>query len=116
MFLACVIVTVLLALLLFGSSMGKFQGVPQVEQLIEHVGMGRHLRLLGWLELAGAVGLIVGLFVAPIGIAAAIGVVLYMLGAVIAHLRVRDGVQQVLAPVVPLLFAVAALVLRLATA
>ena len=116
MFLACVIVTVLLALLMFGSAMGKFQGLPQVSAMIEHVGMGRHLALLGWIELTAAVGLVVGLFVEPIGIAAAIGVIVYMLLAVAAHLRVRDDIQQVVTPVVPLLFAVAALVLRLATA
>lgn len=116
MFVALVVVSTLLALLLFGSAMGKFRDLPPVRQLIDHVGMGRYFRLLGWIELTGAIGLVVGLFVAPIGVAAAAGIILYMAGAMIAHLRVHDGAQQVLAPLVPLLFAVAALVLRLATA
>jgi DoxX-like family len=115
MFLACVVVTVLLALVAFGSALGKLQGVGRVRELIEHVGMIGWLRPLGYLELAAAIGLIVGLFWAPIGIAAAGGLILYYLGAIIAHVRVHDGPQQVVAPVVPLLLAVAALVLRLAT-
>lgn len=49
------------------------------------------LPALGTLKLAGASGLIVGLFVGlpAIGIAAAGGLVLFFIGAVIAHLRAR---------------------------
>jgi DoxX-like family len=46
------------------------------------------LPTLGILKVAGAVGLLVGLVGLPaIGIAAATGLVLYFVGAVIAHLR-----------------------------
>jgi hypothetical protein len=46
------------------------------------------LPMLGALKLAGAAGLLVGLVGPPaIGIAAAGGLVLYFIGAVIAHLR-----------------------------
>jgi DoxX-like family len=45
---------------------------------------------LAILQLAGAVGLVVGLFGPPIvGLAAAIGLVLFFLGAVVTHLRSR---------------------------
>jgi hypothetical protein len=48
------------------------------------------LPMLGALKLAGAAGLLVGLVGPPaIGIAAAIGLVLFFIGAVIAHLRAR---------------------------
>jgi hypothetical protein len=48
------------------------------------------LPMLGTLKLAGAAGLLVGLVGPPaIGIAAATGLVLYFIGAVIAHLRAR---------------------------
>ncbi len=48
------------------------------------------LPALGTLKLAGASGLIVGLVGLPaIGIAAAAGLVLFFIGAVIAHLRAR---------------------------
>jgi len=47
------------------------------------------LPMLGTLKLAGALGLLVGLGLPVIGIAAATGLVLYFIGAVIAHLRAR---------------------------
>ena len=54
-----------------------------------HVPRSR-LPMLGALKLAGAIGLLVGLVGPPaIGIAAATGLVLYFIGAVIAHLRAR---------------------------
>jgi hypothetical protein len=42
---------------------------------------------LAVVELAGVAELIVGLWWTPIGIAAAIGIVLYFVGAVVAHVR-----------------------------
>jgi hypothetical protein len=48
------------------------------------------LPMLGALKLAGAIGLLAGLVGLPaIAIAAATGLVLYFIGAVIAHLRAR---------------------------
>ncbi|HXY67239.1 MAG TPA: DoxX family protein [Mycobacterium sp.] len=48
------------------------------------------LPMLGTLKLAGAIGLLVGVVGLPaIGIAAATGLVLFFIGAVIAHLRAR---------------------------
>ena len=69
---------------------------------------------LGALKLAGAVGLIAGIVVPSLGVAAAIGLVLFFVCAVFAHLRV--GWYSTLPfPLVFLLFAVLALVLRLAS-
>ncbi|MFB8005115.1 DoxX family protein [Nocardia sp. NPDC056000] len=45
---------------------------------------------LGLLKAAGAIGMIVGLFIPLIGIAAAIGLILYFAGAVITILRARS--------------------------
>ncbi|MEV0343669.1 DoxX family protein [Nocardia sp. NPDC050713] len=45
---------------------------------------------LGSLLAAGALGLVAGFAIPIIGIAAATGLVLYFIGAVIAHLRVAD--------------------------
>jgi hypothetical protein len=52
-----------------------------------------------------------GLWYAPLGIAAAIGLTLYFLGAVGAHLRKRDF-KGLPTPLVILIFAAAALFLR----
>ncbi|MFD3419639.1 DoxX family protein [Streptomyces decoyicus] len=48
------------------------------------------MRPLGTLLAAGALGLLAGLAVPVLGTLAAAGLVLYFLGALCAHLRVRD--------------------------
>jgi hypothetical protein len=59
------------------------------------------LPVLGTLKLAGAAGLTLGLAgIQPIGTAAAIGLVLFYLGAIIAHVRAR----KIATGVAPLLF------------
>ncbi|MFB6636213.1 DoxX family protein [Streptomyces chartreusis] len=70
--------------------------------------------MLALLKFAGAAGLLIGIFYRPLGIAAAIGVVLFFIGAVISHLRVRD-VKAVPVPFVLVLASAAPLVLGLAT-
>ncbi|MGV0806358.1 DoxX family protein [Mycolicibacterium setense] len=45
---------------------------------------------LGTVQGAGALGLITGFVIPPIGLAAATGLVLFFIGALIAHLRVGD--------------------------
>lgn len=70
---------------------------------------------LGALKFAGALGFIIGIVVPLIGIAAAIGLVLFFVCAIFAHLRV--GWYSTLPfPVAFLLLAIGALVLRLASA
>jgi hypothetical protein len=78
-------------------------GVPQ-----------RHLPVLAALELAGAAGILAGLWLEPLGVAAAAGLVAYFLGAVGGHLHVRDT-KNLAMPMPPLLLAIAVLVLRLLT-
>jgi hypothetical protein len=68
--------------------------------------------MLGLLNAAAAFGLLIGLIgVPPIGTAAAIGLVLYFFGAIVAHLRVRD--YSIGPAAAFLLLAAAALVLGL---
>jgi acid phosphatase family membrane protein YuiD len=68
---------------------------------------------LGVLKTAGALGLLVGIDVPVIGIAAAVGLIVFFVGAIIIHLRGRD---YSLGPAMLfLLLAVAALAARLAS-
>jgi hypothetical protein len=68
--------------------------------------------MLGTLKAAGALGLLVGLIGVPlIGTAAAVGLILFFVGAIITHLRVRD--YSIGPAAAFLLLAVAALVLGL---
>ena len=115
MFIAAAIVSGLLAAALIASARGKLVKDQSVIDVMTKVKFPLdRLWLLATAELAGAAGLVAGLFWWPIGVAAAIGVILYFVGAVIFHLRVRD---PKLAPAaVLLLVAIAALILRATTA
>lgn len=117
MFIALVITTVLLALLALNSAAGKLRKNEQVVSAISGtVGVPeRFLPVLAALEIAGALGIVAGLWIEPLGIAAAIGLTAYFVGAVLGHLRVRDT-KGVMMPLVPLVLSVAVLVLRIATA
>lgn len=112
-FIAAASVSVILAVVLALSATMKLQRNPQVVESVHGV-VGFPLDrfwVLASLELAAAAGLVIGLFLAPLGIAAAIGSVAYFVGAIIAHVRVGDT-KGVVNPTVPLALSIAALVLR----
>lgn len=70
------------------------------------------LTTLGVLKTAGTLGLLAGIAVPVIGMAAAAGLVLFFIGAIITHLRARDYSPNSLGvPVVFFLLAVVALVM-----
>jgi DoxX-like family len=68
---------------------------------------------LGILKAAGALGLLVGIGISPIGIAAAIGLVLFFVGAISVVIRAR-WYSHLPWPSTYLLLAVGSLALRLA--
>jgi uncharacterized membrane protein YphA (DoxX/SURF4 family) len=116
-FIALVVVTVLLAVICLNSAAMKLRRNEQVLAVI-HGTVGvpqRHLPVLAALEIAGAAGILIGLWLAPLGVAAAAGLVAYFVGAVGGHLRVGDT-KNLAMPLPPLVLAVAVLVLRLITA
>ena len=115
MFIAYVVVAALLAALLALSAHGKL--TRNEKQVTGLTGIGVPLSwfpLLATAELAGAAGLLVGIFYRPLGIAAAIGVVLYFVGAIAAHLRAKDT-KGLSAPAPLLVFAAVALALGAAS-
>jgi DoxX-like protein len=116
-FIALVITTVLLALICLNSAVMKLRENEKVVAVIGGtVGVpARYFPVLAALEIAGAAGIVLGLWVAPLGTAAAVGLVAYFVGAVGGHLRVRD-LKNLAMPLPPLVLAIAVLVLRLATA
>jgi hypothetical protein len=108
-FIAYAVVAVVLSVALAGSGRAKLVGDERVVSGLTGVGVPR-----GWFpwlagcEIAGALGLLAGLVYRPLGIAAAIGVVLYFVGAVIAHIRAGD-IKGLTAPAGILVVAAAAL-------
>jgi hypothetical protein len=115
MFVATVITSLLLAGLMAFAAIRKLSHQEHVVAAYTRVGVpADRLDYLAILLLAGAVGLLVGLFWAPIGVAATGATIAYFLLAIAAHLRHDDAVN-VGTPVLMELIAVGALILRLAT-
>jgi hypothetical protein len=91
MLIAASFTSVVLALAMLGSGVMKLRRAPALVSSMATVNVGGTLmQRLGLIEVAATVGLLVGLFWAPIGIAAAAGATIYFIGAVVAHLRVGD--------------------------
>jgi hypothetical protein len=110
------VITLAFALMVSFSGIGKIRrDARQVKVIHETIGLPlKHFPLLAACEFAGAVGLVVGIWWPPIGIAAGIGLLLYFLGAIVSHLRVGD-VKGIGAAAFMLVVAAGALTLRVLT-
>ena len=76
----------------------KLAAVPAMRARAEHVGFSvAAYRRIGFLEVLGVLGLLVGAFVPIIGALAGAGLLMLLGGACIAHLRNGDGLRE-LAP------------------
>ena len=83
-----VIFSVVLALLFLLTGAGKVLGLAFANQNRDRLGVHPTFwRVTGVLEWAGAVGLIAGIWWWPIGLAAACGLALLMLGAIASRVR-----------------------------
>ena len=64
---------------------------PRVSTNLRRLGVGPALtRLIGVLEIAAALGLVAGIWVSPLGMAAAAGLICLLIGALIYHARAGD--------------------------
>ena len=114
MFTVYLIVTILAAVANLFSATCDFVRYEKVGIAMAKAGVPESwMTSLGVFKAAGALGLLVGIGVPMIGIAAAVGLMLFFVGAIITHLRGRD---YSLGPAMLfLLLAAAALALRLAS-
>ncbi|MFG3701990.1 DoxX family protein [Micromonospora sp. NPDC047620] len=109
MHIAVIALTVILASVFLSTALPKLTGQAQMRERMAHLGVSPGLtRVLGVLEIAAVAGLLLGLLWAPLGIAAAVGLALQMVGAVVYHARAKDPAAMTLTPVI---FAVAAVAL-----
>jgi hypothetical protein len=112
LFAAYIVVTVLAALALTFSATADFIRYKQVMMNMAKAGVPESwLTMLATVKATGAIGLLVGIAIRPIGIAAAIGVILFFVGAIITH--IRAGWYSFGYPTTYLALAVGALVLGL---
>ncbi|WNV91768.1 DoxX family protein [Umezawaea sp. Da 62-37] len=117
MFIATLVLSALLAVVFVGAGTAKVLQRPVMVEAAEAHGFGKDsYRVIGLLEYAGAAGLLIGLWFAPLGIAAGVGLVLLMAGAVVVHVRFKEKAAATAPSVVLALLAAVALALRIATA
>ena len=110
---ATMIVSILLAALLAFAAIRKLSHREEVVEMYTRVGVPEDkLDYLAAILLAGAAGLVLGLFWTPLGVAAAIGVTCYFLIAIAAHIRSNDA-GNLPTPLAIEAIAIAALVLQL---
>ncbi len=89
-FTAYVVVSILLAL---GLGLSAATNFARIERLVEGMMQAgvpvSWLSLLAWIKTSAAIGLLVGIFVPVIGLAAALGVIVFFIGALVVHIRAR---------------------------
>lgn len=111
---ATTIVSALLAALLAAAAVRTLTHEEGVVASYARAGVPEDkLNLLAAVLLAGAAGLLLGLLWAPIGVAAAMGVVCYFVAAITFHIRAGDA-RNLPTPLAFEAIAVVALALRLA--
>ena len=91
--IAYLVVTIVLASIAVFSGIGKLRHDPKIVKVIhEIVGIPmKYFPMLAACEIAGAVGLILGIWWPQLGVLAAVALLIYFVGAVVSHLRVGDA-------------------------
>jgi uncharacterized membrane protein YphA (DoxX/SURF4 family) len=116
-FVTTAIIGSVLAAMYLAAGSSKAMAAPRtVAQAAELKIAPRSYRLIGIAELFGAAGVVIGLWLPWLGIAAGIGVGLMMIGAIVAHLRVGQSPKQTVPALVGAALAVCYVVLRVLSA
>lgn len=113
MHIVYLVITILVALANSYAASLNFVGAESVKVVADHVQVSPKWMIpFGVLLASGAIGLLVGFAVPALGTAAAIGLVIYFICALSAHLRVHD--PQIAGAVSFLVLALASLIASLA--
>jgi uncharacterized membrane protein YphA (DoxX/SURF4 family) len=115
MTIALIILAALLGVAAAGSAVQKLRRDARVVATMHSVGVSdRQIPILALLEILGALGLLVGIWLPLVGAAAAIGLLLYFLGAIIAHVRAKAPVKEAIPAAVLMVLALVTTLLELA--
>jgi hypothetical protein len=106
--------SVLLGVACLVPATAKLGSHPKMLASASHFGISwTRYRLIGLVELAAATGVLIGLFWTALGLAAASGMALLLLGALATHRRAGDGLKHAAAAVVALAISLAYLAVAL---
>lgn len=95
---------------------GKLLGHPKMRQSAGRFGIPwPRYRLIGVAELAAAAGIVIGLWWHPLGLAAAAGMILLLIGALLTHRRAADSGKEMAPALLGLVIAIAYLAIALAS-
>jgi len=109
-----IVVVALLGLIAAGSAIGKLtKATPAVEGLYAAGIKESQVPGLAVLELLGAVGLVVGIWLPWLGVLSAVCLTLYFLGALVVQVRAKTGPAGFVPPLVITLIGIAATLLEL---
>lgn len=112
--IALIIFGGLLTFAAIGSAISKLIKVPDVMAMMASVGVKpNQVPVLAVLEIAGGLGIIAGIWIAPLGLAATIGLALYFLGAVASHVRAKSKLSDSAASIGIFTFSIITLALQL---
>jgi uncharacterized membrane protein YphA (DoxX/SURF4 family) len=111
-----VTISLLLAAACVVPAAGKLLGHPKIRQAAAHFGIPwPRYRLIGVAELAAAAGILIGLWWHPLGMAAAAGMAILLLGALLTHRRAGDSAKEMTTALVAFAITIAYLAIALAT-
>lgn len=110
------VLTVALAVIIAAAGIPKILSMGSAPKNAEHHGIPTSLnRAIGILELCATAGLLGGFVVEHLAVAAAAGVSLLIIGALITHIRVKDPMSAMIPALVVETLALAVLALQIAS-
>ena len=109
-----IVLQVVLGLAFVGAGGSKLAGAQQMIEDFDRFGYPRwFMYFTGAVEITGALGALVGIFVPGLAVFGGLLLAATMVGAVFTHIRMRDPVSKMVPPGVLLLLAVSVIVLVL---
>ena len=109
-----VTISLLLAAACLLPAAAKLSGHPKMQQSAAHFGIPwPRYRLIGVAELAAAAGILIGLWWHPLGVAAAAGMALLLVGALITHRKTADRAKEMAPALLALLLTLVYLAIAL---
>jgi hypothetical protein len=110
-----VAISILLILACVVPASAKLAGAPAVRESAAHFSIPwSRYRLISVPELAAAAGVAAGLWLHPLGVAAACGMAVLLMAALVAHRRARDDVKTMAPALVAAVITAAYLIIALA--
>ncbi|MGO8956907.1 MAG: DoxX family protein [Streptosporangiaceae bacterium] len=108
-------ISLLLLLARIVPASAKLAGAPAIQESAAHFGISwNRYRLISVPELAAAAGALAGLWVRPLGVAAAFGMGVLLIAALVAHRRARDDLKTMAPAVAAAVITAAYLIIALA--